>query len=241
MRLTGEWPGRVHIRTRWGSAEGRPRNHLTDDALLTVARQGERLIRAATRSLHGLGAPSIFSPPVSSASLKPWRQVDYRPYVRFVVMRASLERAIPRSSAEVTVASASDEMAAVLEVDQSSFSDEWQYDKDCLLDALSATAINDLLVCRDNGGIAGYGVMGLAGPQGFLQRIAVKPAYRGSGIGTSLVRTGMQWARNRGARMVVLNTRMDNDPASRLYRREGFSVDADSLVVLRHDRNPGGL
>ncbi|NND12945.1 MAG: GNAT family N-acetyltransferase [Acidimicrobiia bacterium] len=178
---------------------------------------------------------------MSSASLKPWRQVDYRPYVRFVVMRASLERAIPRSSAEVTVASASDEMAAVLDVDQSSFSDEWQYDEDCLLDALSATAINDLLVCRDNGGIAGYGVMGLAGPQGFLQRIAVKPAYRGSGIGTSLVRTGMQWARNRGARMVVLNTRMDNDPASRLYRREGFSVDADSLVVLRHDRNPGGL
>ncbi len=43
MRLTGEWPGRVHIRTRWGTAEGRPRNHLTDDALLTVGRQGERL------------------------------------------------------------------------------------------------------------------------------------------------------------------------------------------------------
>ncbi len=240
MRLTGEWPGRVHIRTRWGSADGRPRNHLTDDALLHVRRRSERLVRAATSSLHGLGAPAVFSPPLPSEDIGAWRQVDYRPYARFVVMRGSLERPIPRATSTVTVAS-SDSLARAVEVDQSSFPAEWQYDEECLRDALHATPHHDLLVSEDEGTITGYGVVGLAGPQGYLQRIAVEPRYRGQGVGASILRTGMQWARNRGARMLVLNTQIDNHPAGRLYRREGFTEDLESLVVLRHDRDSNSI
>lgn len=239
MRLTGEWPGRVHMRTRWGSARARPRNHLTRDALLSVGRHNTKLIRATSRALIGLGAPAVFSPPNPPDRIAAWREAGYVPYSRFGVMRAPLTQPVPAGRFPVAIGNGGS-VAAAISVDQSAFEPEWQYDDACLEDALEATATRALLICEVESVLSGYAVVDLAGPQGFLQRLAVHPNHHRRGIGRALVRAGMQWSRNRGAGIMVLNMKLDNEVARRLYRGEGFVEDTAPLVVMRLDPATSG-
>jgi ribosomal-protein-alanine N-acetyltransferase len=53
--------------------------------------------------------------------------------------------------------------------------------------------------------------------------LAVRPAARRQGIGTTLLRAAMTRAAAAGARVVFLEVAEDNDPAQALYRRAGFA------------------
>ncbi len=55
-----------------------------------------------------------------------------------------------------------------------------------------------------------------------LHRVVVRPSARGTGIGASLVRAGLEWASAVGARRMLLEVRPDNHSAVALYRRLGF-------------------
>lgn len=59
-----------------------------------------------------------------------------------------------------------------------------------------------------------------------LLNVAVHPARRRSGIGERLVRWVQEHAVARGARAVVLEVRLANAPARRLYARLGFRMTA---------------
>ena len=76
-----------------------------------------------------------------------------------------------------------------------------------------------------------------------LHRVVVHPDARGHGVGSSLVRAGLEWAGAVGARRMLLEVRPDNEPALALYRRLGFGPvttrrdyygpGRDALVMLR--------
>ena len=58
-----------------------------------------------------------------------------------------------------------------------------------------------------------------------LDSIAVHPAARRQGVGSSLVQAVLSWAARHGARRVGLEVRAGNSPAIRLYQREGFAAE----------------
>lgn len=57
-----------------------------------------------------------------------------------------------------------------------------------------------------------------------INNVAVKPEFRGRGIGRMLMKTALAWGRERRARQAVLEVRAGNDPAHQLYRGCGFEV-----------------
>jgi ribosomal-protein-alanine N-acetyltransferase len=59
-------------------------------------------------------------------------------------------------------------------------------------------------------------------PEARILSIAVDPATRGRGIAGELLRRALDYLRGRGAGVVRLEVRPDNEPALRLYRRHGF-------------------
>jgi GNAT superfamily N-acetyltransferase len=63
-----------------------------------------------------------------------------------------------------------------------------------------------------------------------LQDIRVAPSSRGQGIGGALLAAVEHWARDAGARVLVVETQNVNVPACRFYARNGF----DLRVVNRH-------
>jgi ribosomal-protein-alanine N-acetyltransferase len=57
-----------------------------------------------------------------------------------------------------------------------------------------------------------------------INNVAVKPEFRGRGIGRMLMKTALAWGRERHARQAILEVRAGNDRAHQLYRGCGFEV-----------------
>ncbi len=122
---------------------------------------------------------------------------------------------------------------AALEVDALAFPPFWQLDESGLLDALHATPRHRFRLATVGDTVVGYAVTGRAGVQGFLQRLAVRPALGGRGLGSSLVVDALHWAARRRVARLLVNTQEDNHRALDLYHRLGFELTPTDLVVLR--------
>ncbi|MFD8704747.1 ribosomal protein S18-alanine N-acetyltransferase [Kitasatospora sp. NPDC059648] len=97
-----------------------------------------------------------------------------------------------------------------------------------------------------DGTIVGYaGLMTVAG-EGDVQTIAVDERHQGAGLGTALLTDLIHEAARRGCADLLLEVRVDNQRAQRLYERHGFEpvgirrgyyqpADIDALVMrLEH-------
>lgn len=79
-----------------------------------------------------------------------------------------------------------------------------------------------LLCARVKGEIAGYGGMRTVLDEGYVNDIAVLPAFRRQGVGFELVKALVRYAREKGLRFLTLEARASNQSAIRLYERAGF-------------------
>lgn len=74
-----------------------------------------------------------------------------------------------------------------------------------------------------------------------LLRMRIAPEWQRRGIGSGLVETVVDWARESGYRSVILETTVQQEPAIALYRRHGFTETGRSvlgrytLVWMRRD------
>ena len=120
----------------------------------------------------------------------------------------------------------------VLRLDHRAFRPFWRLDNHGLEDALRATPHARFRVSFVVEGITGYAVHGRAGRRGYLQRLAVDPAQRGTGLGRALVVDGLRWLRRWRVERVIVNTQLDNDAALQLYEHLGFRRQPVGLSVL---------
>ncbi|MGC4152822.1 MAG: GNAT family N-acetyltransferase [Propionicimonas sp.] len=82
-----------------------------------------------------------------------------------------------------------------------------------------------VLVRHDARGlVVGVATFSLAADMADLLRVIVAPDSRGRGLGGSLVRAGMEWAKAVGADRMLLEVRPDNTPAVRTYQKLGFAT-----------------
>jgi GNAT superfamily N-acetyltransferase len=127
---------------------------------------------------------------------------------------------------------------AALAVDQAAFPAGEGFDELSIHEALKATPKTQLrFVCRSEGGrdpsaVVGYAISGCAQRRGYLQRLAVHPTAKGTGLGAALCEDSMLWARHRHAAVLAVNTRTDNKRALDLYMRLGFAPIPGGLVVM---------
>ncbi|MEP1124603.1 MAG: GNAT family N-acetyltransferase [Ilumatobacter sp.] len=129
-------------------------------------------------------------------------------------------------------------------IDAASFPDGWRHDAASLREIATATPQSRRrLVTLTSGrrssprGPVGFAITGRAGPNGYLQRIAVHPDARRHGAATLLVTDALDWLVRRGARRAMVNTGITNTAALDLYRRSGFERLVDDLVVVELTRS----
>ena len=84
-----------------------------------------------------------------------------------------------------------------------------------------ALAMNHVifLVAEEAGSILGYCGMYMALDEGEITNVAVSEACRNRGYGEQLVTELMQQGRKHGIRRYVLEVRVSNEPAIRLYQK----------------------
>lgn len=92
------------------------------------------------------------------------------------------------------------------------------------LETLAYLSPETFLVVSLNGSIVGYSASVLRGSEGHIISIAVHPDYRGIGIGEKLLRENIKRLKDSGAERVVLEVRVDNIQALKLYQKLGFRI-----------------
>jgi ribosomal-protein-alanine N-acetyltransferase len=81
----------------------------------------------------------------------------------------------------------------------------------------------DLLIARDNMGVAGFAMQRAIGEEAELLLIAVRPAWHRHGIGRALMKATMDCAQERGVATIFLEVR-DGNMATALYAPMGFEM-----------------
>ncbi|MEM3104102.1 MAG: ribosomal protein S18-alanine N-acetyltransferase [Candidatus Bathyarchaeia archaeon] len=92
------------------------------------------------------------------------------------------------------------------------------------LETLAYLSPETFLVVSLNGSIVGYSASVLRGSEGHIISIAIHPDYRGIGIGEKLLRENIKRLKDSGAKRVVLEVRIDNIQALKLYQKLGFKI-----------------
>lgn len=82
-----------------------------------------------------------------------------------------------------------------------------------------------LLIAEESGRLIGAVMAGFDGTRGWIHHLAVDPAYRYRGIGTSLMEAAMDGLRVLGCPKVNLQVRARNSDAVAFYRTLGFQVE----------------
>lgn len=80
------------------------------------------------------------------------------------------------------------------------------------------------LVAENEGKIAGYIGMYLSLDEGEITNVAVAPDARCRGVGKELIFRAKEQAFAKGITRIVLEVRVSNDNAIRLYERNGFKI-----------------
>ncbi len=84
---------------------------------------------------------------------------------------------------------------------------------------------SDLLVADIGNRVVGYIVtMDIDRYTGKIISFAVKPEYRRMGIGTMLLRNAIERLKSRGKKRILLEVRVSNVEAQRLYKKFGFKT-----------------
>lgn len=108
---------------------------------------------------------------------------------------------------------------AVAAIEQQIFSQPWS--RQGFLDAVNL-ANTVFLVAEENNRIVGYIGMYVAMDEGEITNVAVAPVERCHGIGGMLIAELLKIAENKGIARIVLEVRVSNDSAIRLYEHNGF-------------------
>ncbi len=75
----------------------------------------------------------------------------------------------------------------------------------------------------ENGRVVGCGGLQTIGEQGDILTVGVDPAHRQKGIGNALLEAMLAVFRQQGGRELFLEVRASNEPARRLYEKQGFA------------------
>ncbi len=137
------------------------------------------------------------------------------------------------------------DLDGILEVEGESFTNPWT--REMYAWELQNRSVCHILVVRTPDClVAGFCAFWLVFDEIHINNLAMRPRFRGQGIGTALLHHVLAEARDLGARRATLEVRASNEGARRLYERLGFYVAAtrrnyysnpveDALILWRDE------
>lgn len=108
----------------------------------------------------------------------------------------------------------------VLEIEKVSFPTPWS--RSAYLSEITCNNFAHYFVCLLEGRVIGYFGMWIVIDEAHITTIAVAPEHRGKRVAEKLIRYAADYSKGWGAERLVLEVRVSNFSAQRLYRRMGF-------------------
>jgi ribosomal protein S18 acetylase RimI-like enzyme len=130
------------------------------------------------------------------------------------------------------------QLGEAAEVDRRSFGAPWGNDASALGDIVDATPRTRARCVRVDGRMVAFLISGRAGRTGYVQRLAVDPSERRRGLASLLLADAVGWMHRHHVSRVLVNTAVDNDPATSLYLAVGFVERPERLSILERRLDP---
>lgn len=111
------------------------------------------------------------------------------------------------------------DLNAVMQVENSAYEFPWTLPifRDCL-----RVGCHCFVYETEQGLIVGHGIMSLAAGECHILNICIHPEYQRRGLGEGMVLFLLDYAREKKARVALLEVRISNTAAYRLYQKIGF-------------------
>ena len=193
-----------------------------------------RGVQTALSRLGQLGYASVVTAALSHVEQRPFAALGFDVHDRLHLLEHDLTD-IPPARELRTRRGYRWHHPQILEIDHRAFSGFWRLDHAALLEAIEATPTRRVRIAEVDGSFIGYAITGRAESYGYLQRLAIDPAYAGHNYGAALVVDALRWAQRRGCRSLAVNTQETNLRALSLYERLGFRRMDQGLAVLKLD------
>ncbi len=190
-----------------------------------------RVLEAALERVRERGFSQVITSAVAEPDINGFLELGFVEHERLHLLAHNLDGVHPVSWRATRRARPTDR-TNVLHIDRAAFEPFWQLDAEGLADAIGATPASRYRITTDGKRPTGYAVFGLASRRGYLQRLAVDPAYAGRGLASLLIRDGLGWLSRRGATSALVNTQTVNERALQVYLEHGFVLQPYQLVVL---------
>ncbi len=205
--------------------------------LMPLTRIGPGTIDTAIRSLHSEGYRRIVTGALGHVEQGPFLRQGFSVLEKLHLLDHPL-RSLPGFDQSIQIRRGRRrERDSALVIDQQAFDDFWRFDSSSFREAMDATPTSRFRVAihPNQPLITGYSITGRAGRTGYLQRLAVDPAFQGQGIGSALIGDALTWCKRRRLDNVLVNTQESNQNAFDLYVRLGFVPVEPGLAVLELD------
>jgi ribosomal-protein-alanine N-acetyltransferase len=144
-----------------------------------------------------------------------------------------------------------DDLPGVLELEDLLFTDDAWSEETYRGELAEPGGTRHYVLAEEDDLLAGWAGLAVAGGQGDVLTIGVRPELQGRGVGSMLLTALLDEAAVRHCGEVFLDVRADNDRARRLYERFGFTAigvrkryyqpsGVDAIVMVRESR-PGDV
>jgi ribosomal-protein-alanine N-acetyltransferase len=144
-----------------------------------------------------------------------------------------------------------DDLPGVLELEHLLFTDDAWSEETYRGELAEPGGTRHYVLAEEDDLLAGWAGLAVAGGQGDVLTIGVRPELQGRGVGSMLLTALLDEAAVRHCGEVFLDVRADNDRARRLYERFGFTAigvrkryyqpsGVDAIVMVRESR-PGDV
>jgi ribosomal protein S18 acetylase RimI-like enzyme len=114
-----------------------------------------------------------------------------------------------------------DARVAVLLWEEANLTRPWNDSRADFLKAVTGPC-SAVLGMREDGHLVGTAMVGYDGHRGWVYYLAVKPAYRGKGMGRQLMAGAETWLRQHGAPKVQFMVRSENAEVIEFYTHLGY-------------------
>lgn len=137
-------------------------------------------------------------------------------------------------------------LGRVLEIENVSFPTPWSYRS--YLGELTRNNFAHYFVGFIDGELVGYIGLWIVVDEAHITTIAVAPEYRGNHIAEKFIQYGVEYTKVWGAEKMILEVRISNLAAQKVYKRMGFrqigvrkqyyaDTLEDAIVMLKHYRD----
>lgn len=187
--------------------------------------------RARRRGLRAIRTGALF--PEAATSVL---EFGFDPIDSLVLLRADLDD--PRTGSAGSVSPATDvkplgirHLGAAAVVDRLAFGELWGNDRRSLADIRRATPAHRARRIPGPGPVDAFAISGAGDSDGYVQRLAVHPDRRRSGLAGRLLDDSLRWMRSRSLHTALVNTGVGNVAALALYEGRGFRRLDERLTV----------